>query len=41
MNFNTLDTIAQQFGTPFYLMDKEMYIKNITALRQINCWLFF
>ena len=34
MNFNTLDTIAQQFGTPFYLMDKEMYIKNITAFQE-------
>lgn len=34
MNFNTLDTIAQQFGTPFYLMDKEVYIKNITAFQE-------
>ena len=34
MNFNTLDTIAQQYGTPFYLMDEEMYIKNITAFQE-------
>lgn len=34
MDFNTLDTIAQQYGTPFYLMDGDMYLKNITAFQE-------
>ena len=34
MDFNTLDTIAQQYGTPFYLMDENVYIRNITAFQE-------
>lgn len=34
MDFKTLDTIAQQYGTPFYLMDEETYIKNITVFQE-------
>lgn len=34
MDINTLDTIAQQYGTPFYLMDENVYIKNITAFQE-------
>lgn len=29
MDFKTLDTIAKQYGTPFYLMDGDVYLKNI------------
>lgn len=34
MNFNTLDNIAQQYGTPFYLMDENVYIRNIIAFQE-------
>lgn len=33
MDIKTLDTIAKQYGTPFYLMDGEVYLKNIKAFR--------
>ena len=34
MNFTVLDTIARQHDTPFYLMDEDVYLKNITAFRE-------
>ena len=34
MNYTVLDTIARQYDTPFYLMDEDVYLKNITAFQE-------
>lgn len=33
MCINLIDQLAQQFGTPFYLMDGEQYLNNIQAFK--------
>lgn len=34
VDFDILDTIAQQYGTPYYLMDGDIYLKNITSFKE-------
>ena len=34
MNFNKIDTIARQYGTPYYLMDGDTFVRNITNFRK-------
>lgn len=35
MTFSQIEELSQKFGTPFYLMDGDRYLRNLTAFKEV------